>query len=334
MVEDLGTRLDRLDRAWALRAAHEYVELRQLLEPLQVDTLLEDTDLGILLCTAWHRTGEFDRALELVQRLAAPCEVRGNDRLYRERMNLEAIIRIGRCDYAGAEPLSHEVLDASGRAADDLFLAYAYNNLGLIASVRCRFDVAVTYLERSLVHHRRIGHFRGVGANHQNLGLAYRWMGRWREADDHSRRGFQYVRKHGSEDELGYVELERAIFLGDSGDTVLAKALLQRAYERSTRIGHNSLQADVLRVVGILAAREGHVIEARTLFERALQLARETSNRLVEAEVLEEQASLAATLGRRDMAEAKLSEAVGVFVSLGTPERALWCEARIRSAMV
>ncbi len=333
LAEDLYARLDRLDRAWTLRAAQAYTELRHLLEEIPFEELLADTDLGILLCAAWQRTGELDRALDLARRLVASCEARGNDRLYRERANLEAIIRIGQCDYAGAEPLLYEVLDASVRAGDDLFLGHACSNLGSIAIVRCDLDVAISYIKRSLACFQRIGYLRGIGANYHNLALAYQWMGRLQEAEDHVAHASGYLRSHGSEDELGQLEIERAELRVESGDLALAKALLQRAESRLVRLGHGPLYAEVLRTKGVVAVAEGHVHDAERFFSGALELARATSNRFAEGNILADLASLAARQGSADAAMARLREAETVFMAIGSPERARRSEARVRSLL-
>jgi|GEM_PF-870085 len=333
LAEDLCARLDRLDRAWALRAAQAYTELRDLLEELSAEELLADPDLGIQLCAAWQRTGELDRALDLALRLAASCEARGNDRLYRERTNLEAIIRIGQCDYAGAEPLLYEVLDAAVRAGDDLFLGHACSNLGTIAIVRCHWDAAVSHIRRALACFQRIGYLRGIGANHHNLALVYHGMGRLREAEDHVVHSAGYLPFHGSEDELGQLEIERAELRVESGDLALAKALLQRAESRLARLGHGPLYAEVLRAKGAVAAAEGRGRDAEDFFSSALELARATSNRFTEGIVLTDLAILAARQGSAAPAEARLREARAVFVAIGSPERARRSEARVRALL-
>lgn len=138
-----------LARARALLAndAHGVVSA---LGTLPEAELLAEPELGYLLANALRRTGEAGRAGHLVRALAGPCERRGRDRLWLERINLEAALAFdaGALDVALAGWAA--VVDAATAADDAELLRRAHNNLGVIHTLLGQWEAALTHYGRAL----------------------------------------------------------------------------------------------------------------------------------------------------------------------------------------
>lgn len=107
--------LRRSRHAWERR---NRAALVASLGPLPAAGLEAEPALGYFLADALHRLGERDRALDLVRRPAPAFARRGNDRLARERLNLEGVLLFGRGDLAGAEEAWSRLLHDAMRAGD------------------------------------------------------------------------------------------------------------------------------------------------------------------------------------------------------------------------
>src|SRR5206468_10186130 len=108
------------------------------------DALVDEPELGFLAAVGYRRTGETSAALRLLDRVEPEARRRGDRRLIGEVINLagNALFESGRADEAEAR--FAELLDVSSQWDDDEGKARASNNLGVLANVRGRRDLALT----------------------------------------------------------------------------------------------------------------------------------------------------------------------------------------------
>ena len=314
------TAVSLLEQARALQAGRDYPGLAALLGPVPRAQLLLEPELGVLLAEAWRRGGERARALELAGELEPVCGRRGNDRLSRERSNLEGILLFESGELAGAEAEWRRLLDASSRAGDEEFVARANQNLGIIYTLTDRWEEALASHERAIVAYQRLGYLRGLAQAHNNLAISYREMGFPDEADQAFRQALAFARTDGSEDELGRIEQEWALLTGMRGDAALASVTAERSLRRFRSLGEPAGAGDALRVLGVVALWDGRLEPARTRLEEALRLARELHLRLLEAETVEALAARAAAAGDEAAADRLRLEGETIFVELGASQ--------------
>ncbi len=310
--------MEILERSRTLYAARQYAMLAEFAASLPPETLTEEPEFGFHVADAWRRIGRSAEAIELVRALAQRCDARGNDRLFRDRLNLEGILlfELGKID--DAELSWRELLDAASRAADEDFVARANNNLGVIYTLHGRPAEALASYERAIAAHRIRGYRRGLAQAHQNLAITYREIGFENEADAHFRRVISYARTEGNEDEVARAEQERALLIYYfRRDAALARATATRALQRFQKLGLPVGVADVERVLGVISLGERRVSDSRDHFQEALRVARETHTALLEAETLLGLAALSACVGDTAESAALEAQATSLFATLG-----------------
>ncbi len=316
----MATALTLLEQARALVAGRDYPGLAALLGRVPREQLLAEPELGFLLAEAWRRAGERAGALELARALQPVCRRRGNDRLFRERSNLEGILLFESGDLGGAEAEWRRLVDASSRAGDDEFVARANQNLGIIYTLAGRWEEALASHERAIVAYQRLGYLRGLAQAHNNLAISYREMGFPDEADQAFRQALAFARTDGSEDELGRIEQEWALLTALRGDAALAGVTAERSLQRFRKLGEPGGAGDALRVLGIVALWGGRLQQARARLDEALRLARDLRLRLLEAETVEALAALALAAGDDGSADRLRLEGEKIFAELGAAQ--------------
>ena len=287
-----GALRDTLEIARALDSARDYPALHARLSALTETDLHSEPELAFLLADVSRRVGDRDRAAAILDRLHDEIRRRGNDRLFRNCLNLGGIIRFDRAQFQEAEHFWRHLLDAASEAGDEEFIARANNNLGILCTLDGRREEALACYARAVGAYQRLGYLRGLAQAHQNLAIAFREMGFFREADSHFQDAFAFARDDGSQDEMGRVEQERALLLLLEGDVRLARATARRALERYQKLGDPSGIAEVERVLGLVALKQREFGPADAHLNRALAGARSAHAALLEAEILEALAAL------------------------------------------
>jgi tetratricopeptide (TPR) repeat protein len=290
------------------------------LEPFSWRELLEEPHLAHLLSGALYRTERHEDARKLNALLAEPCRRRGRDKLYRQRLNLEAVLNVEAGNLAKATTCLTEVLRHSFRSRDFWTMADATMNLGMIAWIECRWMDALVSLQRSLSAYIVLGNSYMVAGCYQNLALTYREMSRFADSHESFEQAIRYylLSGEGRELEMCAVEAERALLIGQEGDLIRAEAMARRALATAQRFAAGRREAEALRVMGIILARLNRTSEAKFCLELALEKARSHSNVLLEAEVLEE-------LARMDSSQSRnhARQAAKLYRQIGAEARAL-----------
>jgi tetratricopeptide (TPR) repeat protein len=308
-----------------VRALYEQRDWRALVEQfahVPDERLDADSEAAFCYADALWRTGQAERTLELVGRIEASARRRGDRRLRVNVINLAgmALFESGRS--VEAEARFSELLELSSEWNDEEFAARASNNLGVLANVRGRRDLALTYYQRALASYYRLGYLRGVAQTHHNLGISYRDLGFDREADAHYQRAIGFARSAKSEDVIALAETERALLRARCGDGTVAEALAQRALDRFERMGDDLGRAEALRVLSAAARAQDRDEPAAERLEEALTIARAHSDPLLHAEVQRDRGLLLRDQGRIAAARDALLDAASHFTTLGATAEA------------
>jgi tetratricopeptide (TPR) repeat protein len=311
-----------LERARALAAARDWTALAALAVDVAPDTVRGSPELAYLCADALNRTGATDAA----RRLAADAEPairRGGDRRLTLRLqNLLGVIAFEAGATVDAEAHFGDLLEEASRWQDDEFTARASNNLGVLANIRGGRELALTYYERALAAYQRLGHLRGLAQTHYNLGISYRDLGRFEDADAHYRQAIHFAGRSDSEDVTALAETERAALRIRGGDGSLADRWLRDAQRRFEKLGDPVRRAEVLRVRASAARLRGQTQTARDQLDEAFSVARAHSNLLLHAEVQRDRGFLLRELQLAEDARIALHDAADRFARLGADDEA------------
>jgi len=311
-------RRERLLReAQELYGAREYTALVNALSPLERGDLLEVPDLGFLLADAWHRLGNREGALHLLEALGPVCARRGNDRLFRDRLNLEGALLFGLGRIDEAEDAWGRLRSAAASAGDANFAARSSNNLGVIYTMRGEREEALASYARAIAAYQQLGYLRGLAQAHQNQAITYRELDFWRDADHHFLRAIDYAAQDGSQDEVARARQERALLLCYTGDRHLARQTARQALRSWERLSDPAGLGDTHRVLGLIALATGGLDEAEEEAEQALVFAQRAHAPLLEAETRELLAAVASGRGDEARGASLRSGAEELFASLG-----------------
>lgn len=159
---------------------------------------------------------------------------------------------------------------------DQMGKAKVYNNLGIIHKKNNRFDKVVEYYGLALEIYREVDHTFGIAATTgnigsamletkeyessieyslesiegykasgidqyipyslENIGLAYKGLGRLKEADEYHRQAFALYEKYGNQKEAAFTLGSRAQIKYDLNDLDSARILAEKAYQRAAAI--------------------------------------------------------------------------------------------------
>lgn len=304
-----------LVRARELFERHQWQELAALLEALPEAELRADPQAGLWLADAWRRFGRHDESLALIEAITPTTKRAALPRLPLFRLNLVGMIRFETGDIRGAEEAWRELVALASRERDEEFVARANNNLGIICTLHGRPAEAVACYERAITSYRKLGLSRHIAQSHQNLGITYRDLQHFDEADEHFRAAIRYATDEGSVDEVARAEQERSLLIYLSQrDAPLARVTVQRALGRFRSLSDPLGEADSTRVLAMIELGEGHKQHALELADRALASARKAGHLLLEAEILE----VLAGAGRAPATTR--AEAQEKFAAAGAPE--------------
>jgi tetratricopeptide (TPR) repeat protein len=321
-----------LEHARVLAAARDWTALAGLAGGITPAALDQSPELGYLCADALNRTGATQRARDIAAAVEPAIRRAGERRLLLRLQNLVGVIAFEAGETVQSEAFFAQLLEDASRWQDDEFVARASNNLGVLANIRGRRELALTSYERALAAYQRLGHLRGLAQTHYNLGISYRDLARPEEADAHYSRAIHFADRSGSEDVIALAETERAALRIRGGDGSLADRWLGNAQARFERLGDPVRRAEVLRVRASAARLSGHTEAAREHLEEAFAVAQAHSNLLLHAEVQRDRGVLLRELQLVDEARAALLDAADHFGRLGADDDAAAARAAAGAA--
>lgn len=322
--------LHRLREIEEHQKAGNYYAVERLLSSWSEDDLLAIPQVACYLADAWCRTGRAQEALELLARVELRIGWQKGTAAHLALLNTRGVAHFHLAQMEAAETAWRESLVAAEAAEDLGFTALAYNNLGTIADLQCRFEEAIASYERAAVFFQRRGRWAGMGWVHGNLALSYLQLGRVTEAEQHTERAIQYHDAAGNRTFRWLVELTRARIACIRGDLRLGEAMLERVRTIFDSLGLRNRVAATQKYLAGVRATEGRYPEAHALLEEALAAVRATADRREEAEIHRERALVHARQGSAEACQRALIEARALYQMLGASARAERLRREIR----
>lgn len=269
---------------------------------------------------------------EALLRLGRPAEARewlrgGMERLVRSGdraalrrgLNLAGAAAFNLGDLPDAERAFERALELARMDGDDLLVARATNNLGLIANSRGRHLEAVSLFLLAIPAYQRLGHVAGLAESYHNMGIAYRQMTQLGSAEDAERRALEFAREAGNARLAAMALVGRAEITLAQGDAALAEVTGLRGAAEFARLGDAALEADALRLAAVARHSSGRSGEAAALLDRAVTLAEGAGNTLIEAESRQARALIRRALGDAAGADADARRAEELFAHMLRP---------------
>ena len=241
----------------------ELVRSARFSDALEWYRRVEDTSAGqrpdaqLLAATAATRLGEFAAAESLADLALAKFRARGDDDGRMRSLNLLGVIRFERGRLADAETVLAEALDLATRLGDSLTAARACNNLASALHLRGRPDEAVGLYRGAMLAYQRLGDRRGTAEAYHNLGLIYRQLGEWRNAEDATNEALRHATVVGERGLLALATTGRAELMAEQSDLPRARQELGRAGRWASEAGDEVGGAEVERVQALVAYKEG-----------------------------------------------------------------------------
>lgn len=300
-----------------LAGERRWRELAEQLGALPDEALDGEPEAAFHLADALWRLGEPARALRLARGVEEGLGSRGNRWLLLNALNVIGICHFEMGQLEAAESRFRTLLERSTDWGEAEFAARACNNLGVLANVAARRELALTYYQRALAAYQRLGNQRGLAQTHHNIGLSYRDLGFAPEADQHYTRAIALAERSASEDVVARAELERAVLRARGGDAPLATSLATRARARFRHLGDPAGDADATRVLAAAARAAGDDDAAASLLEEALSLAERHPDPLLRAEVQQDRGLLLRDRGDAAGARAALADSLACYQRLG-----------------
>jgi len=232
-------------------------------------------------------------------------------------LNLLGVIGFERGQLAEAERRLTEALSIAYRLEDSLVAARACNNLASVIHLRGRPDEAVGLYRGALLSYQRLGDRRGTAETYHNLGLTYRQLADYDEAEKAVTQAVRHAESVGEPTLMALTSGGRAELRIDQGDAELALPELDRASRMAGLAGDVIGVAELRRIRAVAAWRDGRYDEAVEEAEAGRRTAEEHDVALLKAECAALAALAYRALGRTETAEARRAEAVEAFRGLG-----------------
>lgn len=221
-----------------------------------------------------------------------------------------------------------ELAEAEG---DDDMLARATLNLGALANLQGDPATALSLYQLALALFHKLGQIRGLSQTHQSLGMSYRDLSRYSEAEDEYQKAVRLGLGFGYTPIVAMAVIGRAEVLVLRRDPQAALGLLDWGLQLARQLGDPITEGTGLRVRGLARASLNEVPEARSDLEQALNLARSTGNTLLEAETLRDLGRLMVILRDTGAAVELLKEALEAFRRLGSEHSVAAMEKELES---
>lgn len=217
--------------------------------------------------------------------------------------NYRGAIALRHGDVAEAEAHFTAAIEMARALHDYTAEARGLNNLGILANIRGDPEAALANYRLAVVAYQQVGQVRGIAETYHNIGISLRDQGNPQGALGAAEEAVRLAAQAADEQLLALASTGRAELHLLVGDPAFARAELQRAEERYTRIGFHAGLPEVWRVQAAVARATRDFATAVSTLERAAALATQFASTDTLADI-ERDLSLALT-ARGDVAGAR-----------------------------
>jgi putative nucleotidyltransferase with HDIG domain len=231
-------------------------------------------------------------------------------------MNARAVLEWQRGNLDDAERLYTAAQQFAEHADDQRLVAMVAQNRGIVAAVRGEFSRALVHYRASMEAYRRVGLMSQLCGVLNNIGMVHTDLGQWAEAESAFHEALEAAREAGDAVTRVLIDVNIAELAIAQEDYGRARGVCAAALRRARTIGDKSVEAELLKHLGVVARETGHHTVAERHFDRADTLARERQNVLLEAEIARERSELLSRQARFRETVQNLNRAHRLFADL------------------
>lgn len=276
-------------------------------------------DPGTLLrdATAAMRQGNLPGAAALAAAAEARFRARGDQDGRMRAENLLGAVAFETGQVGDAERCFGSALELAHALNDSLMTARASNNLASVAHLTGHPELSLSLYRTALLSYQRLGDRRGMAETCHNLGIAFRQLGHWTDAERTAEEAVRHA------DQSGDAALRGLALVGLAELHLELKVwpLAERAIERAAVLaaeGEDSIGVvETGRLRALLQFGRGDTDTALRSALAARTEARNLGSALLEAECTTIAARAAQLLGKSEQAESLRAEAIAGLVRLG-----------------
>ena len=271
----------------------------------------------LLTATASMRLGDVARAGELAGVAAEAFRLRADQDGRLRAVNLLGAVAFERGELEEAANRFEMARALARQLEDTLFEAHAANNLASVAHLRGDATTALSLYRVALLAYQRLGDRRGTTQTYHNLGLTFRELAAWTDADEATVQALRHARMVEDEGLAAIAVTGRAELDLARGALDVAARGLDRASELAFEAGDTIGIAEIGRVRALVALRRNAPDVALQEARRAGRLAEGQGSALLAAECAAAEAVALLRLARNEEAAARREQAEQGFARLG-----------------
>ena len=278
-------------------------------------------DVQLMAATAATRLGELSIGAALAEGSLDRFRARADDDGRMRALNLLGVIEFERGNLDRSQQCFNEALGLARALKDTLMTARACNNLASIADLQGDAPGALTLYRSALLSYQRLGDRRGAAEAYHNLGIVFRQMGEWTDAESAANQAVRHAETLVERSLLGIVVMGRAEIDLDRGELDMARQQLSWAGSLARESNDELGAIEVELLCAQLALKE-------TTWEVALERAEKARAAAIasRAAVLQAQCSAVSAralhaLNRHSEAEERKAEAMELFRTQGARRR-------------
>jgi putative nucleotidyltransferase with HDIG domain len=242
--------------------------------------------------------GHTEAAFDCIEAAQFVAEASGADGALGAALNVRAVLEWQNGHLDVAERLYLTAQQCAERGRDQRLVAMVAQNRGIIATVRGEFSRALVHYHASLDAYRGLGQVPQLCGVLNNIGMVHTDLGRWDEAAHAYREAADAADRIGDAVTRVLIDVNVAELAIARGDFAEARIVCAASLLRARGIGDESVEAELLKHLGVVERESGHLAVAEHHFARADALARARNNVLLQAEIARERSELLTRLGR------------------------------------
>jgi tetratricopeptide (TPR) repeat protein len=278
-------------------------------------------DLQLMAATAATRLGDLVLGAALSEAALERFRARADNDGRMRALNLLGVIEFERGNLDRSLHCFTETLGLARALKDTLMTARACNNLASVADLQGDPRDALTLYRSALLSYQRLGDRRGTAEAYHNLGIVFRQMEDWREAESAANQSIRHAENVKEPTLLSMAVMVRAEIDVRRGEIPLARQELVRAARLAEEAGDELGLVELGRIRALLELASGNFQAAATEAENARAAAVETKAAVLQGECAAVAARAFRSLGQSSVANARREEAVRLFEEQGARRR-------------
>jgi tetratricopeptide (TPR) repeat protein len=278
-------------------------------------------DLQLMAATAATRLGDLGQGAGLAETALDRFRARADDDGRMRALNLLGVIEFERGNLERSKLCFTDALGLARALKDTLMAARASNNLASIADLQGDAPAALTLYRSSLVSYQRMGDRRGAAEAYHNLGIVFRQMGEWADAESAADQAIRYAEALVERALLAIAVMGRVEIGIQRGELDLARQQLAWASTLATESRDELGIIEVQLLDAQLALAEGRWDAAAARAESARLAAVAGRAAVLQAQCAALSARANKVLGNTVVAEQRREEASALFRAQGATRR-------------